>query len=189
MIQVIGISGVARVGKDTFFRAIKKENPNGSVIRLAFADELKEECNKFLMENVGISAFTQDPNEKALVRPFLVTYGSQLRRKQDPSCWISRVSAKISSLPKGDWKVVITDVRYPNELDWVHKEMKGTSIHLSREGVYPINEEEASNDPILKEMCQNKIEIPNFPEQSCEENYTSFVSDMYQREKGDCIVF
>ena len=183
MISVIGISGVARVGKDTFFRAIKKENPNGTMIRVAFADELKEECNNFLMENVGVSAFTQDTNEKALVRPFLVTYGSQLRRKQDPDCWIKKVSRKIKNLPSGNWKVVITDVRYPNELDWIHNEMRGTSIHISREGLRPVNEEEEENDPILKRMCKNKITIPNFNEHTCEKNYTEFVSKMYEDNK------
>lgn len=188
MIQVIGISGVARVGKDTFFRAMRKENPNGSIVRLAFADELKEECNEFLIENVGISAFTQDPNEKALVRPFLVTYGSQLRRRLNPDCWITRVESKISSLPIGDWKVVITDVRYPNELEWVHEKMNGTSIHLSRDGVEPINEEEFINDPVLQGMCRRRIRIPNFPEESCEEDYLSFVSEMYQDNEEDCVV-
>lgn len=186
MINVIGISGVARVGKDTFFRALKKENPNGSMIRVAFADELKEECNDFLMKNVGISAFTQDSNEKALVRPFLVTYGSQLRRKQDPSCWIKRVENKIKNLPEGNWKVVITDVRYPNELEWVHNEMKGTSIHISRQGVLPINEEESFNDPILKKMCRNKIEVPNFEEEECEQSYLNYVSEMYDSNKEMC---
>ena len=183
MISVIGISGVARVGKDTFFRAIKRENPNGSMIRVAFADELKEECNDFLMKNVGISAFTQDPNEKALVRPFLVTYGSQLRRKQDPSCWIKKVESKIRNLPEGDWKVVITDVRYPNELDWVHNEMKGTSIHISREGLEPINEEEAKHDPTLREMCHHKINVPNFNEDTCEESYVNYVNQMYENNE------
>ena len=185
MISVVGISGVATVGKDTFFRAMLKENPNTKMARVAFADELKAECNEFLTKNVGISAFTQDPNEKALIRPFLVTYGSQLRRKKDPSCWIKRAAESIKRIPfnpkynQSGTTVVITDVRYPNELEWIHDEMKGTSIHLSREGVLPINEEEAENDPILKSMCHLKLTLPNFSEESCELDYTEYVSELY----------
>ena len=180
MTKVIGISGVARVGKDTFFRALLKESPNYNLVRVAFADELKEECNEFLMKNVGISAFTQDPDEKALIRPFLVTYGSQLRRRRDPYCWIKRAEAKMSSI-KGvnESTVVITDVRYPNELDWIHSKMKGISIHLSREGMVPVNEEEALYDPQLKKMCTTRLELPNFPEETFESQCVEYVSSLY----------
>jgi hypothetical protein len=183
MTRVIGISGVARVGKDTFFRALLKESPNYNLVRVAFADELKEECNEFLMKNVGISAFTQDPDEKALIRPFLVTYGSQLRRRRDPSCWIKRAEAKVSNI-KGISKttVVITDVRYPNELDWIHSKMKGISIHLSREGIDPINEEEALYDPQLKEMCTMRLDLPNFPQETFERQCGEYVSSLYDED-------
>ena len=181
MIKVIGISGVARVGKDTFFRALLKESPNYNLVRVAFADELKEECDEFLLKNIGISAFTQDPDEKVLIRPFLVTYGSQLRRRKDPLCWIKRARNKLVKIgEKGDTTAVFTDVRYPNELEWIHKEMKGTSIHLSRDGMKPANEEEAINDPKLKEMCDIKLELPNFPEETFEEQCSDYVSKLYE---------
>lgn len=177
MTRVIGISGVARVGKDTFFRSMLKESPNYNLVRVAFADELKEECDEFLMKNVGISAFTQDPDEKALVRPFLVTYGSQLRRKKDPYCWIRRAEEKILKIDK-QATVVITDVRYPNELDWIHEERDGLSIHLSREGINPINKEEEENDPKLMEMCKVRLNLPNFPEETFDQECTKYVSKL-----------
>jgi len=183
MTKVLGISGVARVGKDTFFRALLKESPNYDLIRVAFADELKEECDEFLMKNVGISAFTQDPDEKALIRPFLVTYGSQLRRRRDPSCWIKRAEDKMSKIKGIDKStVVITDVRYPNELDWIHSKMRGVSIHLTREGVNPINEEEALYDPQLSEMCTMRLKLPNFPEETFEEQCVEYVSSLYSKD-------
>lgn len=64
MYSILGISGVARVGKDTLFTCIKEINKEINFTRMAFADELKRESDEFLMKNVGISAFTEDENEK-----------------------------------------------------------------------------------------------------------------------------
>ena len=72
--KVIGISGLARSGKDTLFQFLsgKLKEDNISSKRLAFADELKEECDDFLKKNIGISAFTEKNSEKEIIRPFLV---------------------------------------------------------------------------------------------------------------------
>lgn len=159
MSNIIGICGVARVGKDTLFEAISQCCPNKRIHRRAFADGLKEECEQFLSSNVGISAFTEDEGEKLLIRPFLVTYGTHLRRKMDPYCWIKIVS---KSIERSTGEIfIITDLRYENELDWV-KDGGGTVIHLSRHGILPANKEEEENDPILRRKATMKITLPTF---------------------------
>lgn len=152
--KVIGISGLARSGKDTVYEMCRDAlvSLNKSSERLAFADELKRESDDFLMKNIGISAFTEVSSEKEIIRPFLVTYGTHLRRKLNERCWIEKVETQINNR-KEDY-IFITDVRYDNEISWVHS-LNGLSIHVEREGNKAPNEEEKLNDPILK----NKSEI------------------------------
>ena len=157
--KVIGIMGNARSGKDTAYLSIKTILNEANVCRVAFADELKKECDSFLRENVGISAFTECPEEKEVIRPFLVTYGTHLRRKLDPDCWIKRAAESMST---GRNSInVITDTRYPNEAKWVKKQ-NGLLIFLSRDGIPPANDEEESNNPILKNMADIIIDMPTF---------------------------
>lgn len=161
--RIIGISGLARSGKDTLFKFLseKLKNKNISSRRLAFADELKEECDDFLKKNIGISAFTEINTEKEIIRPFLVCYGTKVRRRLDKNCWINRLSDKLKSVNQ-DY-VFITDVRYKNEIEWV-KSQGGKTIHIERYGNIAPNEEELRNDPILKNSSQYRVKWKNFKE-------------------------
>ena len=160
MSRVIGISGPARAGKDTMFEVLDELFESTHMTRMAFADALKRECDDFLKSNTGISAFTSDDKEKEVIRPFLVAYGSSVRRRINPNCWIEGVE-KLISEDKGNTIHIITDVRYPNELDWIEKQ-GGLSIHVSRDGVSPANSEEEENDPILMRRSKLKISVPTF---------------------------
>ena len=67
---VIGLTGLARCGKDTFcnyFRSYIKEKEGIDSVRLAFADELKRDVDAFLLEKLNISAFTENTSEKLYV--------------------------------------------------------------------------------------------------------------------------
>ena len=160
---LLGLSGVARSGKDTFFSFIEEEGVKCK--RIAFADELKQECLRFLLDNTGISAFTEDPEEKEIIRPFLVTYGTHIRRKLNPYCWIDKVNNKAKNLISSSILPVITDVRYENEAKWVH-DMGGKLIHVSRtEGnnnINPSNREEEENDPILIKKADAHVNWPTY---------------------------
>ena len=50
--------------------------------RLAFADELKKDVDSFLIEKLGISAFTENTKEKEIIRPMLTTWGTEIMRKK-----------------------------------------------------------------------------------------------------------
>ena len=162
MNKIIGICGVARSGKDTLCEIMQQIFPERNISRLAFADALKNECEDFLKDNLGISPFTTDEREKELIRPFLVTYGTHLRRKLNPNCWIEILSDTIRKR-NGNNDFAITDARYPNEVEWI-KSMGGTVIHVSRAGIKPANPEEKFHDPLLKQMADIKISIPTFKE-------------------------
>ena len=55
-VMIIGITGVARCGKDTFYAILKKylEERQIKSQRLAFADDLKKELNDFTKEKFKI---------------------------------------------------------------------------------------------------------------------------------------
>ena len=66
MDNIIGICGNARSGKDTLGKnivSILKDNGIKSKV-LSFADELKKSVDEFLIDSIGISAFTEDEEEK-----------------------------------------------------------------------------------------------------------------------------
>jgi len=155
---VIGLCGNARAGKDTFFNVSKDLLNQRKVlsVRFAFADELKKECDSFLIKNLGISAFTENSSEKEIIRPFLVTYGTHLRRRLDPNCWIKKVESNVLRCLAQGRTPIITDVRFGNEAEWVQS-LGGSVVHISREGFGPANQDEADNEPILIEMANERV--------------------------------
>jgi hypothetical protein len=151
--MIIGLTGLARSGKDSFFNFAKNYliKNDFKIKKYAFADALKKECEEFIYNNTGISVFTEDSYEKNLIRPTLVAYGTHLRRMIDPDCWIKKISKSVEEDEKNDHIIFITDVRYPNELEWI-KSIGGSIIHISKEGNLCPNAEENNNDPILKKL-------------------------------------
>jgi hypothetical protein len=151
--MIIGISGVARSGKDTlangFVRILKELGVKSE--RLALADELRSECRSFIKKTLNIDVLNMTDDEKKIVRPFLVFWGTHMRRKADENCWIKALEKR----RKPDALTIVSDVRYQNEADWV-KESDGFLIHIARldekgEFVQAPNQEERENDPLLIE--------------------------------------
>jgi len=153
--NIIGISGPARSGKDTLGDNIMSILKEWGIAcqKVSFANELKKETDDFLKDKIGISSFTQNDEEKKIIRPFLVTWGTHVRRKLNPDVWIDSVKNLLSD------KVVsiISDVRFENELEWV-KKSGGYSIFVERydpEGnlIPPANKEEEEHTMKLKSDC------------------------------------
>jgi len=160
--KIIGISGNARSGKDTLGRNIVSILSDSGIKAktFSFAHELKKSVDGFLIEQLGISAFTEDSDEKKIIRPFLVNWGTEIMRKKDSEHWIKSIEKKLSE----DCVNIITDVRFENELDWV-KEKDGLSVFLSREGVSPANSYEEENNKLLSENVDLKFFIGNFEDE------------------------
>ena len=156
--EIVGITGWAQTGKDTFFLLAHEilAKQETKITRGAFADFVKQDLHQLLVKKAGISAFTNDPKEKSLIRPLLVEYGTGLMRKLDPEYWIRRMERTIEVGKQLEAKVFITDLRYENELNWL-KEKGGKLIHISKEGSKPANSEEKKNDPILLERADVRV--------------------------------
>lgn len=168
--KIIGLTGFARTGKDTFQARseilLNGMNKNFIAHRYAFADALKGECDDFLKKNMGISAFTDYTPDKEIIRPFLVTYGTHLRRKMDENCWIKKVRPLIGSINSGDNKVdfvFVTDVRFKNEAEWI-KFSGGHIVNVSRDGYGPANIEEEEQSKLIAPLVSYQISWPTFGE-------------------------
>lgn len=167
--RLIGLAGVARSGKDTFYEISKnilfKKNYVAS--RFAFADELKSEINSVLKSNsFTLDPYTKDTKEKNILRPLMVWWGCTRRSMGDGKYWIDKIDSKVKEKLKVKNSVTfITDVRFSNEVDWIHN-LGGAVIHIQKffymnhqkQYTPPANEEEEKNDPFVRSLSDWKFE-------------------------------
>jgi hypothetical protein len=149
--NMIGISGYARSGKDTFGEALQRilKEYGIKAKTYALATQLKHDITFLTEGDFNISAFTKDDQEKKIIRPLLVGYGEAWRRA-DPEHWLSIVDSNLEpkTLP------IITDIRYENEADYI-LENQGFLLNLKRnlpngELIGPANIEEEKNSPFVE---------------------------------------
>ena len=196
---MIGITGVARSGKDTFYTILAKylESKNLKCKRLAFADNLKKELNVFVKENFKIDLKNCTPEEKEIIRPLMVAYGKCRRAQSEGQYWTSLLDGDVKSLESKNIIPIITDVRYieykGDEYSWI-KNYNGILIHLSRkldDGslVPPVNIEEKANDNKLKavadfticwDTCQDTYFLYELIERNLEKIY-----ELYRRHRSN----
>ena len=171
----IGITGLARSGKDTFGEItynILQQNEY-ECKKYSFANQLKSEVADFLKTQCEVDVWTNDFELKTDIRDFLVWYGTTFWRKRNPDKWVQKVKNDIllynkSSIHTKRLVNIITDVRYLNEADFIHSN-NGYLIHISKynfdtTGPIPIrkfqqppNEQERINDPILQQKSDRKV--------------------------------
>lgn len=161
--NLIGLTGVARSGKDTFYSILKRylKEKNIESQRIALADNLKCELGDFVKEKFKIDLNKCDGSDKELVRPLMVSYGKCRRVQSNGKYWTSLVESKVKELKKENILPIITDIRYieykDDEYAWL-KNHNGLLIHISRKlddgsFVPPANIEEKSNDNKLKAVA------------------------------------
>jgi hypothetical protein len=96
---------------------------------MAFAHAVKLESDPICKERFGISAFTENPEEKKIIRPILIEVGHG-RRQEDPEIWIKKLASQIDAeLPTNN--IIVTDVRYANEAEMIHSK-GGIIIFIQR---------------------------------------------------------
>jgi len=163
LLMVIGLTGVARCGKDTFYSILKKylKEKNIESKRIALADALKKELEDFVEKKFKINLNTCEGSDKELIRPLMVAYGKCRRIQSEGKYWTSLIDQEIKNLKEKNIVPIVTDVRYieykDDEYSWI-KNHDGILIHLSRklnDGslVPPANIEEKSNDNKLKAVA------------------------------------
>lgn len=147
--NLVGLIGFAQVGKDT-----AAANMPGWV-RFAFADALKRDVIG-LLEDVG--CHIEEPTHKAMARDLLVAWG-KTARKFEVDYWIRRlfdVPGGVTDAIETGISVVLTDVRYPNEVERVLGE-RGRVVLVTRPRTGPANAEEARS---TAEILRRWPEIP-----------------------------
>jgi hypothetical protein len=119
--KIIGISGKAGSGKDHLGKLLRRYGYQN----VGFAWPLKMAAmdNGYTYEEVFVS---KPPH----VRKWLQEYGVS-KRREDPLYWIKRLNRLIHMLHSegGIQNFVITDMRFPNEYDYV-KAHNGKTIRL-----------------------------------------------------------
>ena len=174
MNKVIGISGVAGSGKDTFYEFLSERLP---CKKFSLANELKKEVKQWTQLHYQIDSVNCDRDQKEVIRPFLVAHGTTKRKLSNGRHWIEQLNDKIIKDDFNGFKVV-TDIRYDDydndEVSWLKNELGGILVHISqytdepispyepgaliRKFKEPVNSEEARNEPKLKEKSDFQIE-------------------------------
>jgi len=123
---ILGIAGKKQSGKDTFADYII-QNARGLVAKMHLSDPLKDEVAQLL----SIPRQRID-NEKTYFRPLLQWYGTEWKRRQfGNDYWIKKLEEKV--LLSNAHIIIIPDIRFANEIDWV-RHMGGTVIIMERLG-------------------------------------------------------
>lgn len=129
--QILGITGFKQSGKDEACKAIQSYLTNVRTRRIGFADALKEEIS----ESLGVSLDFIEMN-KTIFRPMLQWHGTDFRRNLfGDDYWIRKVSLKLiewSKDSKAPYLVIIPDVRFQNEADFIHNN-HGKILRIIRE--------------------------------------------------------
>lgn len=161
MIKILGISGCLASGKDTLYSLLAQRM---NCKRVALADELRREMRPFILDKFNLDLFSCSREEKDSVRPLLVEYARIKRNQTNGRYFINKIDGYVKSL---SCNVVITDIRYPEELSWI-KELKGILVHITKHKVIngkkvyqksPILDERLNN-PKLKKAADFKIDWP-----------------------------
>jgi hypothetical protein len=128
--MIISCSYKKRVGKDTFCRLVQELYPDKKVIRVAFADELKDELDTILLTPNGLSRkMFDDPELKEIARPLLQGWGTIRREFCGANYWVSRAFFKMTD---PDAIYIITDARYLNEINYINSQ-GGHAVHIKRD--------------------------------------------------------
>jgi len=146
--MIIGVSGYAGAGKDTVGAYLQK----CGWIRVAFADKLKELAIEldpelymawgdwlslsYLIEERG--SLDAAKQVHAPVRQYLQGLGVAMRDVLWPDIWVDAAMTTVHGETEQGHNVVITDVRFPNELQAI-RELGGEVWRVNRRDHHPVN--------------------------------------------------
>jgi len=175
--QLIGFMGQAGSGKDTAADYLVEHY---KFVRVAAADTMKEDLCSYLdmdletlesIKNKELSLIdTTDSHADEMIdygtlsiRRFLQLYGMDMRYRMHDNYWLERsISEKISELNSyGCTKIVISDIRFRNEFNYVKSQGRVFFI----EGRHVLRDEQARhisesfvNEPNSKNLCNAIID-------------------------------
>ena len=185
----VGIAGVARSGKDSL--ALEIENlirpyKGKTIYRTSLAQPLKEDCKDFIKEYLGLNVFTDNNEEKATFREFLVWYGKVKRQQTEGKYWTNLLDERVKQFQPD--VCIVPDVRYQqyegDEVSWLKAKENNVLIHLQRistngEIVPPANMDESINDSIIQSSADYKIVWPTFADENKNNNMKEFALQVF----------
>ena len=139
--MIIGLSGYARSGKDTVAELLCL---NYGFKRISFAQPMRDALcilNPYLSDGLRVSHLVNDygwevAKQNPEVRRLLQVFGTEIGRKMfGEDVWIN---IALSDL-RHDERIVISDVRFPNEADAI-KEQGGMVWRINRHDFSAVND-------------------------------------------------
>jgi hypothetical protein len=129
--MLLGLVGKKQSGKDYALKMLR-EHLKGKieVVRIAFADPLKEEISK-----ITEMSLEQIEDNKSWMRPLLQWWGTDFRRRYNPDYWIEKYLYKVKQTEASNEKevlIVTPDIRFINEAQLVRK-LGGKVWKINRE--------------------------------------------------------
>lgn len=156
--MIVGLHGPAQVGKDTVADILVREH---GFTRFALADPMRasllaldplvykrngrlESGTMRLSEVVDRDGWDKAKQQHPEVRRLLQRYGTEAHRGFfGDDFWIEHTESLFGSIGK----VVISDIRYKNEEEWVHR-MPGQVWKITRPGFGPVNDHSSDNTEV-----------------------------------------
>ena len=153
--MIIGFSGFARCGKNTaadeFAKLVDCECKY-----FAFADTLKND----LQPLVDKLSDYHGKDFKEQFRSMYVAWSKTAKHiTGNETYWIDRIKDDILSANRPDNLVLITDVRYHYEYDFILNN-GGVVFYISRPNCFPANDEEARSFTDIQHLYPDVIENP-----------------------------
>jgi ABC-type dipeptide/oligopeptide/nickel transport system ATPase component len=186
--KIIGIAGASRSGKDTLCRSlirILNEKYNVEAERRSIAGDLiKKNLRSIIINSVGIDSFTENTEEKELIRPLLVEYGKLMRNNTKARYFVENFEVVKEKT------LIIPDIRYAeylkDEIHWIKNEVDGYLIFLERENIKDANETEKINNKKLKILSNccirwGKLDENNKSDRKIIDDYSiKILNDIFQ---------
>ena len=159
--ELIGVGGLAGAGKDTYAEIMQELYPDRGYVIIGMSDTLRDAIMALnpiveisegryysvmaLMESFVTEAhlsWNQAYTElKKIpgVRTFLQKLGTEVGREMiSENVWVDATLKKITELREVGYSVILTGVRFQNELDMVHNE-NGRSVFIINENTAKVN--------------------------------------------------
>ena len=143
--RLIGLAGHKRAGKDTAAQVLQRQGWKAT----SFAEPIRE----FIHQLVGPDSFEEKEQETFFgksPRQMMQTLGTEWGRNLvNPDIWVMVVAERYKRLRERDPRfgysgMVVTDVRFPNEVDWIRSQ-GGFVFQISRPESMTVDAHESEN--------------------------------------------
>lgn len=178
-IEIYGFSGLLGSGKnyvaEKIFYPLLPPKPT---LFVAFADHFKLDCH--IRHNIPYEDvfYRKTPHSRRLLQ----TVGQEARQEHGADIWIRTLAAWIRlHAERGIQRFIITDVRYPNEIEWVKSQGgKVFLIWAPQRHLDGLRQECQGDQALMDSISSHSSEQSNAPEL-----FTAVINNDYQDER-DC---